>query len=295
MYLRHLQYLRLVVEHGSFAAAAEASGVSQPAISHGMKQLQRQYASALFVRSGRRNVPTELALRVAADSAALQERASALVSPQPRQPDRDLLRVGLTPSAALVCGPTLHEAWCQGNVRRRLQLHSADEGRLLAGLRSREFDLVISPLPRGHGSAGMVSEPLYRLQPRVYARRQHPLAAARTLERLQGAAWAAVGPSVRGPVDVLTEAFKVRRWPAPRVAVSCPDYASLLNLVASTDLLAVLPHPALLAAESPARVVPLHLRETLPLYEMGLFHLPGLRKSAQAVVGHLLRLRDAPA
>lgn len=289
MYLRHLQYLRLVVEHGSFAAAAQASGVSQPAISHGMKQLQQRYAAPLFVRSGRRNVPTELALRIAEEGAALEEQADALANPAPRRRDRHVLRVGLTPSAALVCGPVLHAAWCQGHARRTLQLHGADEGRLLAGLQRHEFDLVISPRPRGKGLGGIAGEPLYRLQPLAYARCNHPLARARTLEQLQGAAWAAVGPSVRGPVDMLTEAFEVRRMSPPRVAVGCPDYASMLNLVACTDLLAVVPHPALLGAESPSRVVALRLRETLPLYEMWLFHPPTPRKAVRAIVSRLLQ------
>lgn len=39
MYLRYLHYLRLVIDHGSFAAASRAAGVTQPAISHGMAQL----------------------------------------------------------------------------------------------------------------------------------------------------------------------------------------------------------------------------------------------------------------
>jgi DNA-binding transcriptional LysR family regulator len=290
MYLRHLHYLRLVIEHGSFAAAAQASGVSQPAVSHGMKQLQRQYACPLFVRSGRRNVATDLALQIAAQGAALVEQAQALERPQPRRSERDVLRVGLTPSAALVCGPVLHAAWCEGHSRRTLQLGSGDEGSLLAGLQSRAFDLVISPRPRGHEPRGMACQPLYRLKPLVYARRNHPSARAQTLDQLQGAAWASVGPSVRGPVDVLTEAFKVRRMPPPRVAVNCPDYASMLNLVACTDLLAVVPHPALLGGDSPDRVVALRLRETLPLYEMWLFHPAAPRKSLQVPIQRLIEI-----
>jgi DNA-binding transcriptional LysR family regulator len=288
MYLRHLDYLRLVIEQGSFAAAAQASGVSQPAISHGMKQLQQRYASPLFVRSGRRNVPTELALRIAAQGATLVEQADALVRPAAQRAEPNVLRVGLTPSAAMVCGPALHAAWCEGHPRRSLLLGSADEGSLLAGLQRQAFDIVISPRPRAHDPKGMVCKPLYRLQPQVYARRNHPGARAQTLEQLQGAAWASVGRHVRGPVDVLTEAFKVRRMPPPRVAVSCPDYASLLNLVACTDLLAVVPHPALLGSDTPGRVVSLRLRETLPLYEMWLFHPASLRKTMQGPVQHLL-------
>jgi hypothetical protein len=52
--------------------------------------------------------------------------------------------------------------------------------------------------------------------------------------------------------------------------VRCPDFASLLNLVVGSDLLAVLPHPALLGAAA-EQVVPLQLAEALPLYGMWLF------------------------
>jgi DNA-binding transcriptional LysR family regulator len=75
---------------------------------------------------------------------------------------------------------------------------------------------------------------------------------------------------------------------APRVAVQCPDYASMLNLVAHTDLLAVVPHPALLMGELHKQVIPLRLRETLPLYEMWLFHLARSRR-AKGVAAALLQ------
>lgn len=286
MNLRYLQYLRLVIEHGSFAAAGRAGGVSQPAISHGLRQLQKAFGGALLVRQGRRSVPTELALHVAAEGASFAQRVDALGDAPPRRAAPDLLRVGLTPSAALVCGPLLHDGWCAGHPRRRLEMASADEGSLLAGLRRRSFDLVIAPRPRGPLAEGLSCQGLYRLQPLAYARRAHPLAGARTLEQLAGAAWAAVGPSVRGPVDVLSEAFAVRRMKPPHVAVSCPDYASMVGLVARSDLLAVLPHPALLG-EAARLVTALRLREALPLYEMCLFQQAASRRPFGALVQRL--------
>lgn len=287
MYLRYLYYLRLVIEHGSFAAAARAAGVSQPAISHGMRQLQRQFALPLLVRSGRRAVPTGLAMRVAAEAASLAEHVDALAASGPPRRDREVLQVGVTPSAALTCGPLLYDGWCAGHPRRFLQLTSADEGSLLAGLQMRSFDIVIAPKPRGPLPSGVVGQSLYRIAPLVYARRTHPCAGARTLAELRGAAWAVVGPSVRGPVDVLTEAYAVRDMPPPRVAVSCPDYASLLNLVAGADLLAVVPHPALIG-EVRKRITPLRLREALPLYEMWVFEPARARGRTRPVVQQLL-------
>lgn len=274
MYLRYLQYLDAVVEKGSFALAAKACGVSQPAISHGMKALQAHFAQPLLVREGRRHVPTDLARAVAAQALPLAQRVEALPRASVAAPERLRLRVGLTSSAALVCGPLLYACWCLPSARRSLEMATADEGSLLEGLMQRRFDAVIAPKPRKFAHPDVVERPLYELQPQVYARKGHPLARARSLVQLQGAAWACVGPSVSGPVDVLTEAHRVRRMPAPKMSVRCPDFASLLHLVAQSDLLAVVPHPALLGGAS-ALVTPLRLAESLPLYGMWLFEPRG--------------------
>lgn len=276
MYLRYLQYLHAVIEQGSFALAAKACGVSQPAISHGMKALQAHFAQPLLVRDGRRHVPTDLARAVAAQALPLAQGVEALPRASVAAADRHRLRVGLTSSAALVCGPLLYASWCLPNARRSLEMATADEGSLLEGLLQRRFDAVIAPKPRKFVHPDVVERPLYELQPRVYARKGHPLARAQSLAQLQGAAWACVGPSVSGPVDVLTEAHRVRRMPAPKMSVRCPDFASLLHLVAQSDLLAVVPHPALLGGAS-TLVVPFRLAESLPLYGMWLFEPRGHR------------------
>lgn len=289
MNLRHLQYLRLIVEQGSFEAAARAAGVTQPTISHGMRQLQKHFDSPLLERAGRRLVPTGLAHQVASEGSALAERLATAGTSQPLRAGE--LRVGLTPSAALVCGPALHAGWCQGHARRSLALSGGDEGSLLTRLRRGELDLVIAPRPRGYDAAGLACDTLYRIQPLACARRAHPLAGARSLAELRGAAWACVRPNVSGPVDVLTEAFAVRQMPAPRVTVSCPDYTSMLHLMAHGDLLAVLPHPAQLATEAGRQIVTLRLRETLPLYEVLVFRAARARAPVERLVQRLLEPR----
>lgn len=270
MNLRHLQFLRLVVEHGSHEAAARAAGVSQPAVSYAMQQLAKAVGVPLFETSGRRRVPTAAARALAARRAALDEHLERLSPAAHSAASRDVLRVGATPSAALVCGAPLHALWSGRGPGHRLEISSAHEGRLLSAVQRGELDMAIAPRPRGALPAGLRSEPLYAITPLAYARRGHPLAGATTLAELRDAAWAIVGPTVSGPVDVLTEAHAVRRLPRPRVAVSCPDYASMLDLMVNADLLGVLPHPALLVSAARGAVLPLRLREALPRYEMSL-------------------------
>lgn len=287
MNLRYLHYLRLVIEHGSFAAAARAGGVSQPAISHGMRQLQRQFDTPLFLPSGRRMLPTEAALRASLKGQDFADQLDALAAANTALVDGDTLRVGLTPSAALVCGPALHKVWHQTHPRGRLDISSADEGRMLSRLQGGELDLVISPMPRSHPVTGLAHRLLYQITPMAYARRAHPLASAHSLAQLQTASWAIVGPSVSGPVDVLQETFAVRQMTPPHVAVSCPDYASLLQLIVHSDLLCVLPHPALLSSAAKDSLVSLRLREALPRYEMQLFTLIRVRRFLEPVIAGL--------
>ena len=75
----------------------------------------------------------------------------------------------------------------------------------------------------------------------------------------------------------------------PRVAASCPDYASLLHLMTQSDLLGVLPHPALLDGALKGQVVPLRLREALPRYEMHLFTPIRQRRALRPVFDMLLQ------
>src|SRR5436305_5103306 len=59
MDIRHLRTLAEVVERGSFSAAAEALGISQPAVSQQMRALERDVGETLIDRSGRRIRLTE--------------------------------------------------------------------------------------------------------------------------------------------------------------------------------------------------------------------------------------------
>lgn len=294
MNLRHLDYLRLVVEQGSFAAAARAAGVSQPAVSQALQRLQAAVGAPLLQRQGRRSVPTPYARRLASGASGLARQVAALHE-APAGPAPDVLRAGLTATAALLCGPVLHDAWRANRPQRRLVLSGGDEGSLLRALQRHELDLVIAARPRGDLPPGVVGEPLYRLQPRVHARRAHPARAATSLAELRGHAWAQVEPSVRGPVDLLAEALRVRRLPAPRVAVACADYASLLALLPQADLLAVLPHPALLTDDLARQLPPLRLRETLPLYEAWLLRTSASQRRTEPVAERLRTARqDSP-
>lgn len=67
-----------VVEHGSLVAAARALNASQPTLGRHVAELEAQWRTVLFERSGRGLVPTAQALRLAETARGMQGTADAL-------------------------------------------------------------------------------------------------------------------------------------------------------------------------------------------------------------------------
>ena len=276
MHLKQLTYLRLVVEHGGFAAAARAAGVSQPAITLAMQALEREWGVPLFEKAGRQKLPTRVAVQAAQRAADLQSTLDGLAR-GPSQatgwtpaPGVKRLRTGMAHAAALLYGPTIEQAWHAHQGDGLLQIMWGSGPELLAALQAHELDLVIAPRPRRYRPSGIRRHTLHTSTPTVHARVGHPLAAATSLDAIRDAGWVVAGRAGTAG-NVVEEAHRVRGLPDPRILVQCGDYPTMLNLVARSDLLCVVPHPALLPAQDPPTVQALHIREGLPQYDVCLF------------------------
>lgn len=306
MRLRHLDYLRLVLDTGSFPAAAKAAGVSQPAISQAMQALQRALGVPLFDRSTGRNVPTRAAFEVVELGSAFASKLEALRSPKPGRSSRVAakpgLTVGMSAGAALLFGPVIVQAWMKVSTRLSpVKIVNADALEMLRDLRAGLFDFVVAPRPRSQSVRGLTETPLFSSQPTIYARKGHPLAAATTLADLKKVGWIVAGREGSGPGSMIEEAHRVRRLGISRVQAYCPNYAALLAMAAETDLMGVVPHPVLMPESLSDRLRPVRVVEGLPRYEVCLFRLDSapLSAGAQAVIQNILAtapsLADGPA
>ena len=281
MHLQHLRYLQLVVEKGSFASAAEAAGVSQPAITMAMRSLEHEWGTVLFEKAGRQKVPTRAAVQAAQLAGDLFGRLERLpkvaADPQPWRLGREaaVLRVGMAPAAALLYATAVESAWRLREPDGLLQVVGGNASEMLAALHAKELDLVVAPLPRRFPSAQTKRVTLHTSTPKIYARQGHPLADARSLRDIAGAGWGVAGRTGTAG-NVIEEAHRVHRLPPPRILVQCGDYPTLLNLVARTELLCVVPHPALRPPEAARESFDVvQVREGLPLYEVCLFWSKG--------------------
>jgi DNA-binding transcriptional LysR family regulator len=243
-------------------------------------------------------MPTRAALTAVQRATDLQARLRAL-GRLPHDaatwaPDADtaILRVGMAPAAALLYGPRVERRWRELQPDGLLRITSGSSYELLAALHAHELDLAIAPQPRGFQSRGTRRMHLHTSTPCVYGCRGHPRAAATSLAAIGDAGWAVAGRAGTAG-NVIEEALRVRKLPAPRILAQCADYMTLQNLVAQSELLCVIPHPALLQETAEGRIVAFELREGLPQYEVCLFWLEDNASASEGIAAIVHELRGA--
>lgn len=168
MNLQQLRYVRALAEAKSFVAAAELCRVTQPTLSNGIAQLERDLGGALFARTTRSVQMTAFGrdllpslLDVLSAQQALVARARQLV-----QPTRALIRIGLSPLIDPKIVEALSDAFRRNATMTEIVFREMNLTELARMLRDGQLDFVIGPadeaipLPKGWRAAPLYSEPL---------------------------------------------------------------------------------------------------------------------------------------
>jgi LysR family transcriptional regulator of abg operon len=273
MRLTQIRDFLAIVDAGSLRAAARELGVTQPALTKSVRQLEQELGATLVTRSVRGAMPTDAgraflarARAVSADLRRAREEIAQLGGAR-----EGTLAIGAAPGPALDLLPTvlprLRRRWREATIRV-LDIAPPD---VLAALRQGALDLALSVRlgPLARPVAGYIVEPLYAIQPTIIARRGHPLAGVRHLADLRDAEWIRTGPA--GITPALPQALEAAGLPAPRYRIDCQSFLALPALVAQSDLLAVVPSQIASREEKARRVVRLRVLEPLPERPIGLF------------------------
>src|SRR3954454_18469324 len=149
--LRQMEYLVAVVEEGAFTRAAQRLFVSQPALSHQVKALERSVGGPLLERQpsavhltpmGRAFLPHAVAAVRAAEEA---ERAARGVG----QLESGELRIATLHSIALGVVPAAIRAWRLGHPEVSFELHEyVNIDQLAEEMRLGVADVAVSSKPR---------------------------------------------------------------------------------------------------------------------------------------------------
>ena len=169
LHLQQLLYLREVDRHGSLTRAAEQLEMTQSALSHSLRQLERRLGVTLFDGAGRGRALSQdgrevlrFAERVLAEAADLDERLRGGLSGT-----RGRLVVGAVDAAALHVLPEAVRAYRRAHPGVQLTLAVESSSVLLRRLRAFELDLafVIGPVEEELAPTEIRRDPLHIYAP----------------------------------------------------------------------------------------------------------------------------------
>jgi DNA-binding transcriptional LysR family regulator len=261
MKLQQLALFVSIAEEGQIGLAATRAGISQPALTKQLKNLELSVGSPLFERhrSGVRLTPAgELLLARARGILSGADEARRELA-ELAHGEIGRLHVGAGPTMAEYLLPSAVSALISRFPRIELSVTSALNDVLFGKLRAGELDLVVSAIPET-APEDFEQELLLRDELVVVTNAGHPLTRSKRLrpQDLVGESWVLPPPRVLAR-QWLSQQFVKRRLPPPRAAVEADSEISVLAISANTRLLGFQPRSHLSAAHARARIAELRV------------------------------------
>jgi DNA-binding transcriptional LysR family regulator len=289
--LASLQALVAAVEEGSLRAAARRLGVSQPALTKMVRELERELSATLLLRSttgvvasAQGKVLYEHARTVARELDTAVEQVQQLGGRMVGE-----LGIAAVPLAVLLLIPETLRTFTREFPDIRLRIAEELYIAQLTKLRTGEVDLAIGPIPQGLPAGEFTTEPLMPVTMAVVVRKGSALARSRSLRELARSRW--VYTSDAGATGYARMLFEHHGLPAPPAGAVVNSTLALMAVIGSGDYVGLMPMPIAThpAAAPYLSVVPIaegHLDLTIGVVVRG---DTALKPAVRHFVSHLHR------
>ena len=272
--LVQLQSLVAVHRHGSVTAAAEALGLSQPAVTRSLQELQAEVGQVLLSRQGRRLELTETGRIVLehAESLVNQDaRAGKELAAWLKSRHAEIrLAASAVPIATILPGAI--ELVRSTHAQARIRIVESTYPDVIRLFRENAIDLAVGSFPAGLRRAGYRVESLFSVAMRVALPRGHRLRNRRRLADLRALPWVVSG-SLEASTELFQNAFVQCGLEPPRSVLHCESTASSLQFIEqSRELAGFIAHPLASEAEQAGRISLPPIADPLPGHAVGIFH-----------------------
>ena len=241
MKLATLKAFVLAIESGSLRGAARELGVSQPALTKMIRELEIELAAPLLVRTSQGVLPTAQG-KVLFERAQKVDKELLAATDQIRQLGGQMqgeLNIGAVPVAVMLLIPEALRTYGREFPDIKLRVSEELYFAQLQRLRSGQVDIAVSGIPDGLSSGEFIVEELMSTTMVVVVRKGSPRAKATRLEQLGQAPWVYTGSNTdSGYAKLLFERHGV---PAPPLGAVVNSTLTLLALVSSGDYVGLLP------------------------------------------------------
>lgn len=273
MRMNQIRDFLAVMQAGSLRAAARSIGVSQPAITKSIQQLEAELSVQLLQRTGRGAVAT------AAGKAFLAR--ARIVQAELRKAVEDLgpfkgavegsVAFGISPQAAVLVVPEAMQQFRRKHPHAGVRILEGVGTALLPSVRDATLDFAVAGNAPPSVEPGLRFRPLMRLPLVVAGRQGHPLSGAASLKELTEVQWLVYYPAASGGA-MLEKAFTAAGLSMPRAVVQCESCATALALLARTDMLGLVTPRIIESGLGQYRLQHIRVRETIPAPLLGIYH-----------------------
>jgi DNA-binding transcriptional LysR family regulator len=247
--VRRMRHVIALAEHGSFARAATALGLSQPALSRSIQSVEREIGSSLFVRTPSGVEPTDpgrvFVARIRQIVQLTEDLDRDLVSERGLQSGQVNVGAGPFPAQSVLAEALGRFVADYPRIVVRVMMREWHE--LARRLRAREIEFFVAEISTLLGEGDLDIEPLDPHPNYILGRPGHPLAARTPIGLADGfaypfAALSRIPPRALEPIRAIQ-----RRWPdshaAQRVfpALEFNSLDAVRKIVLSSDALMVVP------------------------------------------------------
>jgi DNA-binding transcriptional LysR family regulator len=189
--LRQMRHVIALDEHGSFARAASALGLSQSALSRSIQSVEREIGSSLFVRTASGVEPTDsgriFIARIRQIAQLTDELDRDLVNERGLQSGQLHIGGGPYPAQSVLADALARFVADYPRIVVRVMMRDWDE--LLRRLRAREIELFVAEFSTFGSESDLDVEPLEPHPTFILARRGHPLAGQAPISLADGFAY----------------------------------------------------------------------------------------------------------
>ena len=183
MELQQLRYFVAVIENKTMHAASRSLGLSQPALSRSIQDLERRMKVSLFARDARGVHPTEAGLDLLHHARSVL-RACADAKEDAIRVDRSRsgdVRLGVGGNFVSYLISSAIRDVSERFPDLRLRVSEDHHENLVEQVHLGKLDIAFGTHPETKLREGLVFEPLISIQGNVYVRTEHPLARRRKI------------------------------------------------------------------------------------------------------------------
>ena len=261
--VRQMRHVLALAEHGSFARAAVAAGLSQSALSRSIQAVEREAGSQLFVRSASGVEPTDAGrvfiARLRQIVQLTEDLDRDMVSDRGLQSGHLHVGAGPYPAQSMLTDALARFVADYPRVVVRVKMRDWDE--LLRRLRAREIEFFVGEYSTFGSETDIDVEPMDAHPTLIYARHGHPLATRAPVSFADGfpypyASLTRIPPRGLEPIRALQRRLP-DALPVQRVfpALEFNSLEAVKRIVLGSDALMVAPPSCVLAELESGRLV----------------------------------------